>query len=65
MYKFKVDDVNSACGYVRDEKIFYAVIFLMLSALIAMVFYILFLHAKIRKIDTVGRAKRQGYIENF
>lgn len=62
---FAVSNVGEACGYVGDTKTYYAVIFLMASLIIVFIFYVIFLHAKIRKIDTVARAKREGYMENF
>lgn len=65
MQSFAVSDPNYACGYVAKNKIFFAVIFILSSAIVVLAFYICFLHAKIHKIDTVARAKREGYIENF
>jgi len=38
---------------------------LILSAIILLVIYVIFLHAKIKKIDTIAIAKKQGYIVNF
>lgn len=48
-----------------SEKVFYAVIFLLASALVLLIAYIVYLHAKIKKIDSIGRAKKEGYVLNF
>ena len=45
---FKVKNVSRSCGYVGQNKTYYAIIFLLASGIICLIFYICYLHAKIR-----------------